>query len=164
VSTPADKKQPVRTPTLADHEASSDVGRPVTTGMDGTENEPAEAGAERTAGAAGSECVDRHDKSHPTADVLALLGRAHATSVLYHLAHEGDVWRFGELEAELGVAPNVLSTRLSELTAAGLVEREQYDEVPPRVEYRVTEPGRELSPILRDLHEWTRRHEVSVDE
>jgi DNA-binding HxlR family transcriptional regulator len=99
------------------------------------------------------------DPPHPAADLLSLLGRAHAMRVLATLAHEEPrAWRFGELEDELDVSPNTLSARLSEFQEADLVTRTAYDEIPPRVEYEATDRARELDPVFRELHAWMRRH------
>ena len=63
--------------------------------------------------------------------------------------------RYGEIEAAFGdVSSSTLSARLDELTEAGLLDREQYDEIPPRVEYRLTEDGAELRALLEPLLEW----------
>ena len=63
--------------------------------------------------------------------------------------------RYGEIEAAFGdVSSSTLSARLDELTQAGLLDREQYDEIPPRVEYRLTEDGAELRALLEPLLEW----------
>ena len=63
--------------------------------------------------------------------------------------------RYGEIEAAFGdVSSSTLSARLDELTEAGLLDREQYDEIPPRVEYRLTEDGAELRAMLEPLLEW----------
>lgn len=57
--------------------------------------------------------------------------------------------RFCELERSLsGISPRTLSLRLRELEAGGLVERRTYAEVPPRVEYALTDKGRALTPIV----------------
>lgn len=99
------------------------------------------------------------DGDHPARQLMDLLGRAHALAILYYLVRRDPrPWRFGELQAELDVSPNTLSNRLSELTAAGLLERRSYDEIPPRVEYVATTKARELSPIFRDLYRWADRH------
>ena len=63
------------------------------------------------------------------ADLLDLLGRAHAMGILSAFAFADGPLRFSELGAELDVAPNTLSAGLSELTDAGLLDREAYDEV-----------------------------------
>jgi DNA-binding HxlR family transcriptional regulator len=60
--------------------------------------------------------------------------------------------RFCELERSLqGISPRTLSLRLRALEEEGIVERDTYPEVPPRVEYQLTEKGRALLPIIDDL-------------
>jgi DNA-binding HxlR family transcriptional regulator len=88
------------------------------------------------------------------ADLLALLGSAHTMTVLSEFAFAGTPLRFSDLEASLGVAPNTLSTRLKELTASGLLDRRQYDEVPPRVEYTPTAEAEALFPAFAHFHHW----------
>src|SRR4051812_13507882 len=60
--------------------------------------------------------------------------------------------RFSELERSLaGISPRTLSLRLRELEEAGIVERHTYAEVPPRVEYALTDKGQALLPIIDDM-------------
>ena len=94
------------------------------------------------------------------AELLDLLGKAHAMAVLSAFAFADDPLRFSDLEADLEVAPNTLSTRLQELTAAGLLDRTAYDEVPPRVEYTPTEKARSLFPVFGHLHHWAIEHDL----
>lgn len=102
---------------------------------------------------------------HPARELFDLLGRAHAIAILYYVTRREDrAWRFTELQSELDVSPNTLSSRLGELTAAGLLERRSYDEIPPRVEYRATTKARELSPIFADLRDWAERHWPEANE
>ena len=63
--------------------------------------------------------------------------------------------RFCELERSLqGISPRTLSLRLRALEDEGIVERHTYPEVPPRVEYALTEKGRALLPIIDDMREY----------
>ena len=94
------------------------------------------------------------------ADLLDLLGKTHAMAVLSAFAFADEPLRFSDLEADLEVAPNTLSTRLQELTAAGLLDRTAYDEVPPRVEYTPTEKARSLFPVFGHLHHWAIEHDL----
>src|SRR6202047_3915266 len=60
--------------------------------------------------------------------------------------------RFCELERSLeGISPRTLSLRLRSLEEEGIVERQTFSEVPPRVEYALTEKGRALLPIIDDM-------------
>ena len=63
--------------------------------------------------------------------------------------------RFCELERSLaGISPRTLSLRLRALEEEGIVERQTFPEVPPRVEYALTEKGRALLPIIEDMRAW----------
>ena len=95
------------------------------------------------------------------ADLLDLLGKTHAMAVLSAFAFAEGSLRFSELEAELGAAPNTLSTRLDELTDADLLDRKAYDEIPPRVEYTPTARAEALFPAFAHLHHWAIEHELS---
>jgi DNA-binding HxlR family transcriptional regulator len=84
------------------------------------------------------------------------------------LAHIGPKWtlhivqtllegprRFTEIERALGdVNPKVLTIRLRELVESGLVSRTYHAEVPPRVEYSLTDRGRALRPAINALERW----------
>src|SRR4030088_3041234 len=66
--------------------------------------------------------------------------------------------RFCELERSLaGISPRTLSLRLRALEEEGVVERDTFSEVPPRVEYALTEKGRALIPIIEDMRAYGRR-------
>ena len=66
--------------------------------------------------------------------------------------------RFCELERSLeGISPRTLSLRLRALEECGVVERHTYPEVPPRVEYALTEKGRALSPLIEDMRSYGRQ-------
>ena len=72
--------------------------------------------------------------------------------------------RFNELLRSLpNCTQRMLTNQLRELEADGLVHREVYREVPPRVEYSLTEKGRDLEPIIRAMCEWGQRHIEGVD-
>ncbi len=62
--------------------------------------------------------------------------------------------RFSEIHGDLGIPKAVLAERLKELVDAGVLEKRQYLDHPPRYEYRLTDMGRELSPILVSLMHW----------
>jgi DNA-binding HxlR family transcriptional regulator len=65
--------------------------------------------------------------------------------------------RFCELERSLaGISPRKLSLRLRALEEQGIVERHTYPEVPPRVEYSLTEKGRALLPLIEDMRRYGR--------
>jgi DNA-binding HxlR family transcriptional regulator len=94
------------------------------------------------------------------AELLDLLGKTHTMAVLSAFAFAEGPLRFSDLEADLDIAPNTLSTRLQDLTEAGLLDREAYDEVPPRVEYTPTAKAEALFPVFGHLHHWAIEHEL----
>lgn len=87
-------------------------------------------------------------------DVFELLGSTHALAVLREFALEGGPLRFSDLEESLSISPSTLTARLSEFVEAGLLERESFDEIPPRVEYRASERTEALVPVFVYLQLW----------
>ena len=67
--------------------------------------------------------------------------------------------RFSNLQRRIpGVSHRVLATELRELERDGLVQREVFPEVPPRVEYSLTRVGKSLKPVFLAMHDWGARH------
>ena len=66
--------------------------------------------------------------------------------------------RFEQIQADLGIARNILQRRLSTLTDRGVLERRLYHESPPRYEYRLTEKGLDLWPTMVALMQWGDHH------
>ena len=64
------------------------------------------------------------------------------------------VRRFDHIQRDLGIARNILSDRLGKLVGHGILERKQYQERPARFEYRLTEKGRDLYPIIVCAMRW----------
>ncbi|MFB6311508.1 MAG: winged helix-turn-helix transcriptional regulator [Salinirussus sp.] len=86
-------------------------------------------------------------------ELFGLLGRKYALDILCVVANHGTA-RFGEIEDHLpGASTTTVSSRLDELVTADLVFRERYDEIPPRVEYGLTDDGwtlaEHLEPVAR---------------
>ena len=73
------------------------------------------------------------------------------------------VRRFDDFQRSLGIARNVLNTRLQRLVEAGLLERRRYQERPERFEYRLTEKGLDLWPAVVALMQWGDRYLTSGD-
>jgi DNA-binding HxlR family transcriptional regulator len=71
--------------------------------------------------------------------------------------------RFDQLQADLGVARNVLADRLARLVDHGVMEKVRYQERPPRYEYRLTPKGVDLSPSLVALMRWGDKHLFADD-
>lgn len=89
----------------------------------------------------------------PVEATLELIGGKWKGMVLFYLL--GGKMRFSELMRSIGcVTQRMLTKQLRELEACGLVNRIVYAEVPPRVEYELTEVGHSLEPILLELKQW----------
>jgi DNA-binding HxlR family transcriptional regulator len=72
--------------------------------------------------------------------------------------------RFGEIQRKTGAAKNILADRLQSLVGHGIVTRVQYQERPTRHEYRLTEKGLDLYPILVGLMAWGAKHAPGAQE
>jgi DNA-binding HxlR family transcriptional regulator len=97
------------------------------------------------------------DATCTVVDVWELLGRRWSLHILKNLKTK-EVIRFNELKRSLpGISSTVLSERLLELEREGLVTKKIYPEVPPRVEYGITPPARELEVIIKDLARWANK-------
>ncbi len=88
---------------------------------------------------------------------VELIGKRWTGAIVYVLMESGSM-RFSEIG---GAVPNLsdrlLSERMKELEARGIVERQVHEGSPARVEYSLTEMGRELAPAMRELREWALR-------
>jgi len=94
----------------------------------------------------------------PIARTLDVVGERWTWLILRDLLLEGPR-KFQDLQASLtGISPTTLSARLKTLEDQGIVERTIYEKNPPRAEYRLTEKGRQLGPVLKALREWGRQH------
>jgi DNA-binding HxlR family transcriptional regulator len=64
------------------------------------------------------------------------------------------VTRFDDFQERLGISRNILNQRLNHLVAAGVLEKVPYSEHPPRYDYRLTDKGRDLWPVLTTMRQW----------
>ncbi|OQO95059.1 transcriptional regulator [Saccharomonospora piscinae] len=91
----------------------------------------------------------------PITDVVDIVFSRWTTPILWTL-HEHGRQRFVELERRIAtITPKVLTQRLRQLERDGLVMRTYYFEVPPRVEYEISELGRSLGPLFAALANWS---------
>lgn len=100
----------------------------------------------------------------PIAPAVDLIFSRWTTPILW-LLHEFGTQRFVEISRRLGqITPKVLTQRLRELERNGLVVRRYFAEVPPRVQYEITELGRSLSPVFAAIGEWSDVHMPEVEK
>ena len=89
----------------------------------------------------------------PVESTLRLIGGKYKSLILWSLM--GGTLRFSALRREITSAtPKMLTQQLRELEADGLIRREVYPVVPPRVEYSLTEFGRSIGPVLEAMYAW----------
>ena len=90
---------------------------------------------------------------------LNVIGGKWKSIILFHLGNEGTK-RFGELKQKMpNITQKMLTQQLRELEHDGLVYRRVYAEVPPKVEYSLTEFGRTIMPVMENLCRWGQSYE-----
>jgi DNA-binding HxlR family transcriptional regulator len=100
----------------------------------------------------------------PIAPVVDIVFSRWTTPILWSL-HTFGRQRFVELERRIqGITPKVLTQRLRQLERDGMIARTYYPEVPPRVEYEITELGGSLAPLFVHLADWADTNLDHVDE
>lgn len=105
----------------------------------------------------------KHLPSLPAERALKVIGGRWKPIILYHLFPGPK--RLSQLERAMdGVSQKVLLQQLKEMQAHGIVSRQAFMEVPPRVEYSATELGQSLAPVLLALCEWGQRHAAELNE
>jgi DNA-binding HxlR family transcriptional regulator len=102
------------------------------------------------------ERAEYSDENCSVARTLAIVGERWSLLILRE-AFLG-VRRFDQLQANLGIARNILADRLHRLVGNGILERQQYQERPQRFEYRLTRMGLDLYPALVAIMQWGDRY------
>jgi DNA-binding HxlR family transcriptional regulator len=101
------------------------------------------------------------DSECPLEHTLAIVGGKWKPMILFHLLRSKTL-RFGELRRRIPMATQqMLTAHLRELESDGIILRTVYPEVPPKVEYRLTDVGLELIPVFNAMVEWGTRHKHS---
>lgn len=89
----------------------------------------------------------------PVTATITLIGGRWKPLILFHLSDH--TRRFGEIAVRMpSISRKVLSEQLKELEVDGLIYREQFKEIPPRVEYSLTELGKSVRPLLIHMATW----------
>ncbi len=95
------------------------------------------------------------DFTCPVDATINLIGGKYKVVILYHLLEEKRCLRFSELQRLVPKAtPKMLTQQLRELEADNLISRTVYPVVPPKTEYKLTDLGSSLFPVLESLCEW----------
>lgn len=101
---------------------------------------------------------ERENSNESFVYALSLISGKWKLHILFLLLKE-DVMRYGELKRALeGITHKMLSNQLKELETDSLVTRHEYSQVPPKVEYSLSERGKSLIPALQELCKWGAAH------
>lgn len=99
-----------------------------------------------------------------TAHALSIIGGRWKPTILHHLL-VSEKLRFGELRDQIrGISERMLVLQLRELEADGIVTRMVYAEVPPRVEYALTDVGLSMREMLESISQWGIMHKIAVED
>ena len=99
----------------------------------------------------------------PVATTVELIGSKWKLLIIRNLLARP--WRFNELKKDLaGISQKVLTDNLRSLESDGIITRTVYPEVPPRVEYALSELGETLKPILDSMAEWGQSYKLNIKE
>lgn len=101
------------------------------------------------------------ENSCPVTATMKVLG-GKWKSILINAIYFTSPARFGELKRSVvGITQSMLTTQLRELEEDGIITRKIYAEIPPRVEYTLTEFGLTLSPIIQSMAEWGKQYRLN---
>ena len=99
----------------------------------------------------------------PVATTVELIGSKWKLLIIRNLLVRP--WRFNELKKDLaGISQKVLTDNLRSLESDGIITRTVYPEVPPRVEYALSELGETLKPILDSMAEWGQSYKLNTQK
>ncbi len=108
--------------------------------------------------------VDDEGGTCPIRHILARFSDKWSTLSIFHLGHSGTL-RFNELKKRIdGISQRMLTVTLRTLERDGLVTRQIYAEIPPRVEYQLTDLGRSLLVEIIELGDWASKHSNQIME
>jgi DNA-binding HxlR family transcriptional regulator len=103
-------------------------------------------------------------KGCPIEGTLQLIEGKWKLVILWHLSQE-KVMRYGEIKnAMTRITHKMLSQQLKELEADGLIHREAFAQIPPKVEYSLTELGVSFLPVIKSMSDWGDSHLINAGE
>lgn len=92
--------------------------------------------------------------------VVNMIGGKWKLRIIYVLASH-EILRYGELKRLLApITHKMLTTQLKELEKDGLINRKEYQQIPPKVEYSLTQMGRDLKPVVKEMHAWIMQYDI----
>ena len=105
-------------------------------------------------------CVDHENNNKCSSEcylqrAFALFGKKHSLLII-RLLMINEKLRFNKIAEKVNASPKTLTDRLRELEGYGLVEREVFKTIPPRVEYSLTKTGKDLENTFEDMSNWVK--------
>lgn len=111
-----------------------------------------------------TEIKDSLNSRCPVRNVLSRIGNKWSMLILFTLNGNGTM-RFKEIQRKIpDISQKMLTTTLRTLEADGIISRKVYPEIPPKVEYRLTERGKSLIPIIDNLLLWAKNNMDDIVE
>ncbi|WP_312108747.1 winged helix-turn-helix transcriptional regulator [Brevibacillus reuszeri] len=101
-----------------------------------------------------SDTEQSEKKLAPFDYTLSVIGGKWKMNIMYQLANN-EILRYGDLKRKIPkITHKMLSSQLSELELSGVLRRDEYPQIPPKVEYSLTPRGKTLMPILEEMCKW----------
>jgi len=105
-----------------------------------------------------AEANTNESEEFPCEYTISIIGGKWKIRIIYWLSKRG-VLRYGELKRLIpNITHKMFSSQLKELEADGLITRKEYSQIPPKVEYRATEKGISLLPLILEMCEWGKQN------
>lgn len=105
----------------------------------------------------------KKEKQYPFEYTLSIINGKWKIRIMYLLS-VNKVLRYGELKLEMrGITHKMLAKQLKEMEADGILDRKEYTQIPPKVEYSLTEKGESLIPIINAICNWGEENRPIVD-
>lgn len=105
--------------------------------------------------------IDSANTECPVELSIKIIGGKWKPVILWQLSEKTK--RFGELKRDIsGITVKMLAQQLRELEQDGIISRKMFNEVPPRVEYSLTDMGRTLGPVLKTMCEWSELYKKTM--
>jgi len=109
------------------------------------------------------ETKKKAEKQYPFEYTLSIIGGKWKIRIMYLLS-VNKVMRYGELKLDVpGITHKMLAKQLKEMETDGILSRKEYSQIPPKVEYSLTEKGESLIPIINSICHWGEANRPVID-
>jgi DNA-binding HxlR family transcriptional regulator len=105
----------------------------------------------------------KHPQCCPAEQAMEVFGGKWRVGIIHHLV-PGPM-RFSQLRSKLpGITQKMLTQQLRHLQRFGIIDRKQFEQIPPRVEYSLTDLGHTVYPLLTQISKWSEKHMKRLNE